>query len=117
VTVAADCLFCRIAAKAVPAALVHEDADVVAFEDIAPQAPVHLLVIPRRHIASAAELGEADGPLLGRMFAVAGRLARECGVAETGFRLVTNAGRDARQSVMHLHLHVLGGRPFGWPPG
>jgi histidine triad (HIT) family protein len=114
---AAGCLFCRIAAKEIPAKIVHEDADVVAFEDISPQAPVHILVIPRRHIGSVAELGPADGDLVMKLIGVFNRLAKERGVAESGYRLVSNIGRDAQQSVPHLHLHLLGGRPFNWPPG
>lgn len=113
----ADCLFCRIAAGEVPATIVHEDDLVVAFRDIAPKAPTHVLVIPREHIASAAELGEGHGPLLERMLSVAADIARADGVAEGGYRLVSNVGDDAGQSVPHLHLHVLGGRRFGWPPG
>ena len=112
-----DCLFCGIAAGTVAADLLHDDELVLAFGDIRPAAPTHLLVIPRRHIASASELTEADGPLLGRLFDVAARLARQAGVAESGFRLVTNAGADAGQSVGHLHVHLLGGRRLSWPPG
>lgn len=111
------CLFCRIAAKEVSAKIVLEDRDVVAFEDIAPQAPVHLLVVPRRHVASVAELAVDDDALLGALFRVVNRLARERGIAATGFRVVANTGKDAQQSVPHLHWHLLGGRPLGWPPG
>lgn len=112
-----DCLFCRIAAGRIPATIVHEDDAVIAFRDIAPHAPTHLLVIPRRHIRSAVELTDDDGPLLGRMFAVAADLARSEGVAEDGYRLVTNIGRWGGQTVEHLHVHLLGGRALGWPPG
>ncbi|MBA2253607.1 MAG: histidine triad nucleotide-binding protein [Chloroflexi bacterium] len=112
-----DCLFCRIAAGDVPSDRVHEDDLVVAFRDISPVAPTHILLIPRRHIASAAELVEADGALIGRLVAVAGELARQEGIAEGGFRVVTNVGADAGQSVAHLHLHLLGGRRLSWPPG
>ena len=112
-----DCLFCRIAAGKIPATIVHDDDLVVAFRDIDPVAPTHILLIPRRHVASAADLGEADGELLARMFAVANQLARDAGIAEPGFRLVTNVGSDAGQSVEHLHLHLLGGRTLAWPPG
>lgn len=114
---APDCLFCRIASGGIPARLAHEDELVVAFHDIAPVAPVHLLLIPRRHLASVAELDEADGALLGRLFSVASRLAAEAGVAQTGFRLVANTGPQAGQSVHHLHWHLLGGRDLAWPPG
>lgn len=112
-----DCLFCGIASGEVPSERAHEDDLVVAFHDIAPRAPTHILLIPRRHIASAAELTEVDAPLLGRLFAVAAELARANGIAEDGYRLVTNVGRYGGQSVAHLHLHLLGGRPMSWPPG
>lgn len=112
-----DCLFCRIAAGGIPADIVHDDDLVVAFRDIAPRAPTHILVVPRRHIASAAVLTEADGPLLGRLFAVSADLARSAGVAEEGYRLVSNVGRWGGQTVDHLHFHLMGGRAFDWPPG
>jgi len=112
-----DCLFCRIAAGTIPATIVHQDEDVVAFRDIAPRAPTHILLIPRRHIPSAADLVEVDGPLLGRLFAVAADLARSEGIADAGFRIVTNVGRWGGQTVDHLHLHLMGGRAFEWPPG
>jgi histidine triad (HIT) family protein len=111
------CLFCRIVAGEIPATKVHDDDLVFAFRDIAPRAPTHILVIPRDHIASAADLTEADGPMLGRLFAVAAELARDEGIAEGGYRLVSNVGRWGGQSVDHLHFHLLGGRPFSWPPG
>jgi histidine triad (HIT) family protein len=111
-----DCLFCRIAAGEIPATRVHEDETVIAIRDINPQAPVHLLLMPVAHIESAAQLGEADGPLLGRLFAVATDLARSEGL-EGGWRVVTNVGPDGGQSVDHLHLHLLGGRRMTWPPG
>ncbi|HYH92517.1 MAG TPA: histidine triad nucleotide-binding protein [Candidatus Saccharimonadales bacterium] len=113
----ADCVFCRIAAGEIPSAVVHADDLVVAFRDLAPRAPTHVLLIPRRHVASAAALGEGDGPMLGRLFAVAAQLARTEGIAEDGYRLVTNVGRDGGQTVGHLHLHLLGGRALEWPPG
>lgn len=112
-----NCLFCRIAAGEVPADIVHDDDLVVAFRDVSPKAPTHLLLIPRRHIASAAELTGTDAEMLGRLFAVAAKLARDAGVAEGGYRMVTNVGRGAGQSVGHLHFHLLGGRSLGWPPG
>jgi histidine triad (HIT) family protein len=112
-----NCLFCSIVAGKVPSTKVHEDDRVVAFRDIAPRAPTHILVIPRDHIASAAELTEADGPMLGGLFAVAAELARSEGIAEDGYRLVSNVGRWGGQSVDHLHFHLLGGRQFEWPPG
>ena len=113
----ADCLFCRIAAGEIPADIVHEDELVLAFRDINPKAPTHLLLIPRRHVKSAADLAETDAEMLGRLFATGARLAREAGIAERGFRLVTNSGPAAGQSVDHLHFHLLGGRSMGWPPG
>ena len=113
----ADCLFCRIVAGEVSSTQVYEDDLVIAFRDIGPRAPTHILVIPRRHIASAAELTEADGPLLGRLFAVAAGVARDEGIADGGYRIVTNVGRWGGQTVDHLHLHLMGGRPFAWPPG
>lgn len=112
-----DCLFCRIAGHAIPSDIVHEDDLVVAFRDIAPRAPTHILLIPRRHIASAAELTEGDGPLLGRVFGVAADLARTLGIADGGYRLVSNVGRWGGQTVDHLHIHMMGGRAFDWPPG
>jgi histidine triad (HIT) family protein len=112
-----NCLFCRIAAGDVPADFAYQDDLVLAFRDINPKAPTHLLVIPRRHIDSAADLTEDDAPMLGRMFSVAANLAREAGIADRGFRLVSNSGRAAGQSVDHLHFHLLGGRSMSWPPG
>ena len=112
-----DCLFCRIVADELPSTRVHEDELVIAFRDIAPRSPTHILLIPRRHIASAADLVEADGPLLGRLFAVAADLARSEGIADGGFRIVSNVGRWGGQTVDHLHFHLMGGRSFDWPPG
>ncbi|MDH3607259.1 MAG: histidine triad nucleotide-binding protein [Acidimicrobiia bacterium] len=109
-----DCLFCSIAAGDIPADHVIETEDVVAFNDINPAAPTHVLVIPRRHVGSAQDLENGDAQLLSAMFDVAGRIGRGL---EGGWRLVTNVGPDAGQSVFHLHFHVLGGRELGWPPG
>jgi histidine triad (HIT) family protein len=114
---AIDCVFCKIIAGEIPADFLHNDDLVVAIRDITPKAPTHLLLIPREHVVSAADLTDSHGPMLGRLFAVAANLARETGVAETGFRLVTNAGKGAGQSVPHLHFHLLGGRSMRWPPG
>ena len=109
------CLFCRIVAGEIPAKLVAQSEDCVAFRDIDPQAPVHVLVIPRRHVAS---LDEVDDPeLLGEIAMMAARVARDEGVAGSGYRTVINTGADAGQSVAHLHMHVLGGRKLKWPPG
>lgn len=112
-----SCLFCRIGRGEVPADKVHEDDLVVAFRDISPKAPTHVVLIPREHVASAAELGQQDAEMLGRLFGVAAKVARDAGVVENGFRLVTNVGPGAGQSVNHLHFHLLGGRSLGWPPG
>ena len=114
---AEDCLFCKIAAGDIPADVVHKDRSVVAFRDITPQAPTHILVIPRKHISTLLETEEADTQLLGHMQATAIRLARRESLEETGFRLVTNTLAQAGQSIFHIHLHLLGGRPFSWPPG
>lgn len=111
-----DCLFCRIIAGEIPATKLHEDDLVVAIRDVAPRAPTHVLLMPRAHVASAAELTEADGPMLGRLFSVAARLAADAGL-ERGWRLVSNVGPDAGQSVPHLHVHLMGGRGMSWPPG
>ena len=111
-----DCLFCRIVAGEVPATKLHEDDLVIAIRDISPKAPTHVLVLPVAHIASAADLTDDDGPLLGRLFSVAATIARNEGLVG-GWRLVTNVGPDGGQSVDHLHLHLLGGRRMTWPPG
>jgi histidine triad (HIT) family protein len=111
----AECIFCGIVEGRVPATVLAEDDQVLAFEDVAPQAPVHLLVVPRRHLRDAREL--EDAALLQRLFETAHAMARHKGVADTGYRLVFNIGRDAGQGVDHVHLHVLGGRDLKWPPG
>ena len=114
-----DCLFCKIADGRIPGAIVYQDQDVVAFADINPQAPQHVLFVPRRHIASMADLTPEDSGLLGKLFAAAAHVASDLGVAdaERGYRFVTNVGPEAGQSVQHLHFHLLGGRRFSWPPG
>lgn len=111
-----DCLFCKIAAKELDAKIVAETDNVVAFEDINPAAPTHLLVIPKAHIASATELGDKDGELLAEIFTTMARLAAERSL-DNGVRIVTNVGPDAGQSVHHLHFHLIGGRSMAWPPG
>ncbi|MGZ5442702.1 MAG: histidine triad nucleotide-binding protein [Thermoanaerobaculia bacterium] len=111
------CLFCRIASGEIPAKKVHEDADVVAFHDINPQAPTHVLVIPRRHIPMLNDLGEADAATVGTTLVRASQIARELRLQDDGYRLVINNGEGAGQSVFHIHVHILGGRSFGWPPG
>ena len=112
-----DCIFCRIVDGQATAKIVFEDETVVAFEDLHPQAPVHLLVVPRRHLPSLKEATAEDEPLLGHLFTVAANLARERGLETKGYRTVINNGSGAGQSVFHLHVHVLGGRVFRWPPG
>ena len=111
-----DCLFCKIAGGEIPSKKVYEDDEFFAFHDISPQAPTHVLVIPRRHIASLEDVAADDEALLGRLLLVCRRLARELGI-ETGYRVVNNCGAPAGQSVFHIHFHLLGGRPMGWPPG
>ena len=113
---AEECIFCQIIAKQIPAKLVHEDADCIAFRDINPQAPKHLLLVPRRHIRTANDLEAEDAALVGRLVLVAQKLAAAEGLGE-GYRLVLNCGAWAGQTVWHLHLHLLGGRPMHWPPG
>ena len=110
------CVFCRITAGEIGKA-VWQDDQVVAFQDLNPRAPTHLLIIPRAHLASADELSEEHAPLAGRLLTTAARLAREMGLVAGGYRLVINTGAGAGQSVFHLHLHLLAGRPFSWPPG
>jgi histidine triad (HIT) family protein len=113
----AGCLFCRIAAGEIPATLVHQDEHLIAFRDINPQAPMHVLVVPRRHVASLNELTDTDDALMGEMIRRAAAIAREHGYAERGYRTVLNCNADAGQTVFHIHLHVLGGRSMAWPPG
>jgi histidine triad (HIT) family protein len=113
----ADCLFCKIVAKQIPAKILHEDADTLAFADIDPQAPEHLLVIPKKHIATLNDAAPEDEQLLGRLFRTAAKLAKERGFADRGWRAVVNVNKDAHQLVFHVHLHVLAGRAFRWPPG
>jgi histidine triad (HIT) family protein len=114
---ASDCIFCRIAAREVPADIVHATDRVVAFRDANPKAPIHILLIPAEHIESAAALGDGHGDLLAEIFQAATHLAKAEGIEGSGWRLVTNVGPDAGQSVPHLHFHLLGGRGLGWPPG
>ena len=113
----ADCIFCKIAAKQIPAKLAYEDDEVVAFHDIQPQAPVHLQIIPRQHIARVSELDMKSSPLMTKLVMTANDLAKKLAISEDGYRLVVNCNAGAGQSVYHLHLHLLGGRPMRWPPG
>lgn len=110
----ADCIFCKIAAREAPAAIRFEDDAVVAFDDVGARAPLHVLVIPRAHVTS---LAEADAGTVGRVGMAAARVAADAGYADRGYRVVTNVGADAGQTVPHLHFHVLAGRRLGWPPG
>lgn len=112
----ADCLFCKIAAKQIPAKIVYEDADVFAFEDISPQAPTHVLICPKEHFASLGEALDKHESVLGKMALTAAKLARERNLTD-GYRTVVNTGGGAGQTVFHLHMHLLGGREFQWPPG
>jgi len=112
-----ECLFCLIAAREVPADIVHESDNVVAFRDIDPKAPTHVLLIPKEHVESMRDIDDGNGPLLAELFEAAAHLAKADGVDRSGWRLVSNVGPDAGQSVFHLHFHMLGGRQMGWPPG
>ena len=112
-----DCLFCKISAGQIPATIVHQDDDLVAFKDINGQAPLHLLIIPRRHISTLNDLSPADDALVGSMFRTAAALAAQHGYADRGYRTVFNCNRDAGQTVFHIHLHLLAGRGLTWPPG
>jgi histidine triad (HIT) family protein len=112
-----DCLFCKIVQKTIPAKIVHEDDRALAFDDINPQAPVHTLIIPKKHVAALQDCGEQDSDLLTHLLITCTNIAKQKGVAESGYRIVTNTGRAAGQTVFHLHLHVLGGRHLSWPPG
>jgi histidine triad (HIT) family protein len=112
-----DCLFCRIIAGEIPADVVHRDERLTAFRDIRPQAPTHVLIVPNEHLTSTNELTDAHAEMMGRIVQFAAELARREGLAAGGYRLVVNTGPNAGQSVGHIHLHVLGGRRLGWPPG
>jgi len=113
----ADCLFCKIRDGKIPATVTYRDDDVLAFKDIGPKAPLHELVIPLRHSPTLADATDADATMYGRMMVVAAKRAKESGLAADGFRVVMNAGPGAGQTVFHVHLHVLAGRPLAWPPG
>jgi histidine triad (HIT) family protein len=112
-----DCLFCKIIDGKIPAKKVYEDADVLAFDDIQPQAPVHVLVIPKKHVATLNDLGPEDDAVAGKLMRVAAQIARDRGIAGRGWRATANVNQDAHQLVFHVHLHLMGGRSFGWPPG
>jgi histidine triad (HIT) family protein len=112
-----NCLFCRIVAKEIPADLVHDDDRSIVIRDINPQAPTHLLVIPKEHIESLDDAAKKNEALLGHLLLIGARVANGAGLAESGFRTVINTGAGAGQAVFHLHVHIIGGRPFTWPPG
>ena len=112
-----DCLFCKIVTKQIPTKIVHEDDQTVAFDDINPQAPAHTLVVPKTHVATIQDCGTQDQGLLGHLLLACARVASLKGLAEQGYRVVSNTGKDGGQTVFHLHLHVMGGRHMGWPPG
>ncbi len=112
-----DCLFCKIIAGDIPSDKVYEDDDVIAFNDINPQAPTHVLIIPRRHIATTNDISPEDEAVVGKLMSVAAKIAKERGIDASGYRSVMNCNADAGQMVFHIHLHMLGGRKFSWPPG
>ncbi len=112
-----DCLFCKIADKTIPAKLVYEDDRALAFRDLNPQAPTHVLIVPRKHIPSLNELTDADAALVGHLHVVARQVAHDEGIAADGYRVLFNTGKLAGQTVFHIHLHLIGGRALGWPPG
>lgn len=114
---ASSCLFCRIVRRELPATIVYETDDVLAFQDIAPKAPVHLLIIPKTHVNGLQALADKDAAVIESLFACVNRLAVQTGVASSGYRAVINTGLDGGQTVFHLHVHLLGGRPMTWPPG
>lgn len=113
----ADCLFCKIVAGEIPGTIVYQNDHLVAFKDITPRAPTHVLIVPRRHIPSLNDLGEADDALVGEMVRTAAAIAKQNGHAPGGYRTVFNCNADAGQTVFHIHLHLLGGRKMAWPPG
>jgi len=113
----ADCLFCKIIKREIPSSIVYEDDRLLAFNDINPQAPTHVLVVPKRHIATLSALTAGDEQLVGEMVRRAAAIAEERGISAGGFRTVFNTNRDAGQTVFHIHLHLIGGRPMQWPPG
>jgi histidine triad (HIT) family protein len=112
-----DCLFCKIINKKIPSAIVFEDDKVIAFRDIDPQAPVHILIVPRKHVPTLMDLTDEDKEIIGYIYLVAKKLAQKEGVAKKGFRVVANCNADAGQAVFHIHFHLLGGRRLSWPPG
>lgn len=112
-----SCIFCKIANKEIPSKIVYEDEKVLAFHDINPQAPFHILVIPKKHLSTLLELTEEDKELIGHIYLVINKIAKDLGFAERGFRVVVNCKEEAGQTVFHIHFHILAGRPMDWPPG
>ncbi|MFN7096698.1 MAG: histidine triad nucleotide-binding protein [Gammaproteobacteria bacterium] len=112
-----DCIFCKIINQEIPAKIHHQDEKIIIIDDIAPKAPVHRLLVPKKHIATLNDLQDADKPLIGHMYFAAIDMARALNVAENGYRLITNCNHDGGQTVFHIHMHFLAGRPFHWPPG
>ena len=112
-----SCVFCKIVSGDIPSEKVYEDDDLLAFEDLSPAAPVHVLIIPKKHMATLRDIGEADRELIGAIFVAANKIAVEKGLAEEGFRIVANCGENGGQTVFHVHYHLLGGRRMEWPPG
>jgi histidine triad (HIT) family protein len=112
-----DCLFCKIVQKAIPSTIVYESDEIVAFRDINPQAPTHILIIPRKHIQTTNDLAKEDAELMGKLLLTARDLAAKEGISSGGYRLIFNCNRNAGQAVFHVHMHLLGGRVFSWPPG
>lgn len=112
-----DCIFCKIVRGDIPSKKVYEDEHVLAFHDISPQAPVHILIIPKKHLSTILEIEDSDEPLIGHIFTVANKIAREQGFSDRGFRIVTNCNSEGGQTVFHLHFHLLAGRQMHWPPG
>ena len=112
-----SCIFCKIVTGEIPAEILYQDDDVICFRDVAPQAPTHMLVIPKKHIGSISELEDVDTGLVGKVLVTATRMAKEQGISESGYRVAMNCGDEGGQTVGHIHMHVLGGRQMGWPPG
>ncbi len=112
-----NCLFCKIINKEIPSKIVYEDDKILAFEDVSPQAPVHILIIPKKHISTSLDIKDEDNELIGLMAQTANKIAKDKGVAEKGFRTVMNCNKDAGQTVFHIHMHLLAGRAMQWPPG
>ncbi|MCX8027177.1 MAG: histidine triad nucleotide-binding protein [Thermodesulfovibrionales bacterium] len=112
-----DCIFCKIVNKQIPSKIVYEDEKVVAFDDINPKAPIHILVIPKKHIPTIIDCGEEDYAIISHIYKIINKIAKEKGIAERGFRIVTNCNAEAGQTVFHIHFHIFGGRLMHWPPG